>query len=122
MRFHDSKIVAILGLALLMAGSTAWGQTNTQREPTLRERLVAGLQVRRPSELAFIDAVVDTVDRGDLPERLVNRFFFWARNRSSSASQTNRRSRRPIIDFEAGLKVQAKKLRITIKSDPSTSS
>lgn len=120
MRPYRSPITLLLGLALLMGSTTAWGQTNQRREPTLRQRLVAGLQVRRPSEFAFIDAVVDTVDRGDLPERLVDRFFFWARNRSSGKSIYSKRIRRPIIDFQAGLTVQANKLKIAIEADPSS--
>ncbi len=118
MRPNYLRIAIPLSLLLLLEVSTAWSQTIGQREPTLRQRLVVGLQVRRPSEFAFIDAVVDTVDRGDLPERLVNRFFFWARNRPDSRSGRARRPRRAIIDFQAGLTVQAKKLRIEILADP----
>lgn len=118
MRPQPSKIIALLGLILLTVVGNSWGQTIDQREPTFRQRLVAGLQVRRPSEFAFIDAVVDSVERGDLPERLVDRFFFWARNRSDRNLSFAGRPRRPIIDFQAALTFQAKKLKIVIKADP----
>lgn len=83
---------------------------NTRQEPTVRERLVSGLQVRRPSEFAFIDAVIDTANRGELPQKLVDRVFFWARSRPSRGAAPQR----PIIYFQAGLMRIAKKMRITI--------
>ncbi len=93
--------------------SEAAAQT-TKESATFRERLIAGLQVRRPSEFAFIDAVIDTVDRGELPQRLVDRFFFWARSRPATSLATAR----PIIYFEQGLTIQAKKLKIVIAPTP----
>ncbi|TWT88274.1 hypothetical protein Mal64_17530 [Pseudobythopirellula maris] len=110
---------AVLALAAAlpaaMAPSTAVAQTTGNREPTLRERLLYGLEASRPTELAFIDAVADTVDRGELPEKLVDRFFFWSRKR---AERHTSGSRRAIVYFQPALQIQAKKLGITIASDP----
>jgi hypothetical protein len=89
-------------------------QTFDKREPTLRERLTIGLRASRPVELEYIDAVVDTVNRGELPEKVVDRMFFWARSRAPKGDQ----SRRPIIYFQAGLTRVAEKMRVTIESDP----
>lgn len=106
--------------ALLLAFMAApWesplqAQTFDKREPTLRERLTLGLNARRPAELEYIDAVVDTVNRGELPEKIVDRMFFWARSRSPKGDQ----SRRPIIYFQAGLTRVAEKMHVTIESDP----
>ncbi|MGL4513292.1 MAG: hypothetical protein ACRCT8_09405 [Lacipirellulaceae bacterium] len=108
------RIAAATLLLGALATSTAFAQTAASREPTLRERLVAGLQVRRPSEFEFIDAVVDSVERGDLPQRLVDRFFFWARNRPPRSVG----STRPIIYFQAGLTEIAKQQDITIEANP----
>lgn len=105
-------LAALLAAVLALGPGDAAAQT-TDTEPTLRERLVFGLQVRRPSEFAFIDAVVDTVERGDLPERLVDRFFFYARQRTQNRSRT----RRPIIDFQFALSTAAERLRIEIRAD-----
>ncbi|MEN0110052.1 MAG: hypothetical protein AAF805_04965 [Planctomycetota bacterium] len=107
------QAAATLLAAVLLAPVSANAQTS--QEPTLRDRLVAGLQVRRPSEFAFIDSVVDTVDRGELPERLVDRFFFWSRNRVYRSS----RVRRAIIYFQPGLERQARRLGIAIAANPS---
>lgn len=105
----------LVGLtAALALADSATAQTISNREPTLRERLVNGLQVRRPSEFAFIDAVIDTVNRGEISERLVNRFFNWARSRAAKRG----RKRRGIIYFQAGLSEQARKLGISIEADP----
>jgi len=105
----------LLGLlAATMLGTPAPAQTSGRRQPTLRERLVAGLQVRRPSEFAYIDAVIDTVNRGELPVTLVNRVFFWARAKAPSSRSTQR----GIIYFQPGLNRLATRLRIDIEADP----
>lgn len=120
--FCSSKLVTIRVIPLLLVvfsvpalvmPTCVIAQT-TRESATFRERLIAGLQVRRPSEFAFVDAVIDTVDRGELPQRLVDRFFFWARSRPATSVATSR----PIIYFEQGLKIQAKKLKIVIARTP----
>ncbi|TWT38061.1 hypothetical protein KOR34_30290 [Posidoniimonas corsicana] len=104
----------IVALALsLAAGVQAARQGG--KEPTYRERLVLGLQARRPSEVDFVDAVVDTVERGKLPRRLVDRTFFWARERSPE--RNGRKLHRPIIYFQPALTKQAEKLGIKIERD-----
>ena len=117
---HLTRSILALVLISLTVGSTenCSAQTIDNRQATLRERLITGLQVRRPSEFEFIDAVVDTVNRGELPERLVDRFFFWARNKAPKS----RGGHRPIIYFQPGLSIQAAKLRIEIKADPEPAS
>lgn len=74
-----------------------------------------GLQVRRRSERRFIEAVVDTVNRGELSLRLVDRTFFWARSRAPK--QAGKYYRRPIIYFQPALRIQAERLRIDIRRD-----
>lgn len=105
------RVVTLLAVALLLPSKT-FAQTGVS-EPSLREKLVFGLQVRRPSEFDFVDAVVDTVERGELPQSLVERFFFFARTRP----QRRNRARRPIIDFQFALTTAATKLGISIKRD-----
>lgn len=110
---------APLWALLLAAVASLWApnsfaQTFDKREPTLRERLTLGLHARRPAEIEYIDAVVDTVNRGMLPEKVVNRMFFWARQHAPKGDQ----SRRPIIYFQAGLDRVAKSMHIKIESDP----
>ena len=101
-------------VALIGASNWCCAQTIGNREPTFEERLIAGLQVRRPSEFAFINAVVDTVDRGELPQKLVDRFFFWARGKAPRV----RGGHRPIVFFQPALTIQAEKLGIEIAADP----
>lgn len=106
-------LVALLAITLL-AGSTSVAQTTARRAPTLRDRLFLGLQARRPSEIAFLEAVLDTVDRGDLTERAVTRVFAWSRSRQSRG----RAGRRPIILFQAALERIADNLKVEIRADP----
>lgn len=105
---------------LLAAGCVgpAWAQTVANRKPTLEERLTAGLLARRPSEIAYIGAVVDTVNRGELPVKLVDRVFLWARSKAPK----NAVGRRPITYFQAGLDRITAKMRITIAADEAPSS
>jgi hypothetical protein len=115
-RFLRMIATLLVTLTSLGSGAEQLAQTAVKRPP-LRERLTFGLQARLDSEVAFIDAVVDTVNRGELPESLVDRTFFWARKRG--AEQTGlRRHRRPIIYFRPALLAQTNKLDIEIAADP----
>ena len=114
-RFRVSAIIVLALLVTLGAVLTATVEAQTlQKEPTLRERLVTGLQVRRPSEFAYIDAVIDTIERGELPQKLVDKYFFWAREKPARSVATQR----PIIYFEQGLTRAAIKMKIKIAPTP----
>ncbi len=114
-QFRVSAIIVLALLVTLGAVLTATVEAQTlQKEPTLRERLVTGLQVRRPSEFAYIDAVIDTIERGELPQKLVDKYFFWAREKPARSVATQR----PIIYFEQGLTRAAIKMKIKIAPTP----
>ena len=83
---------------------------------TFRDRLIAGLQARRGSEVEFVDAVVLQVRLGKLPERLVNQTFFWSRDRAARPGRTTATAgtRRPIIYFQPVMTAQAKRLGVTL--------
>lgn len=100
-------------LAAAVLGLTPAVAQDGSQELTYKQRLVFGLQARRPTELDFVDAVVDTVNRGELPRKLVDRTFFWARDRSRK--QGGKKARRPIIYFQPALSRQAEKLGIQIR-------
>ena len=88
-----------------------------RRQASLEERLIFGLQARSPSDLRFVEAVVDTVNRRELPQQLVDRTFFWARNRTPQSA--GHFVRRPFIYFRPALEIQASRLRIAIRKTPS---
>ena len=111
--FGIAAALAVCALLLLPAAVDA--QAGASRTVSLKQRLTFGLQARRPSEKQFIDAVVDTVERGRLPVRLVDRTFFWARERAPK--QAGKFARRPIIYFQPALTIQATRLRIDIRQD-----
>jgi hypothetical protein len=79
---------------------------------SLHDRLVVGLKARLKSELAFIDVVVADVAAGELPERLVDETFFWARTHAAQSRMG--RPQRPIVYFQPALVARAKKIGVTL--------
>jgi hypothetical protein len=87
---------------------------STHQGISFRDRLIAGLQARRPSEVEFIDAVVLKVRLGKLPERLVNQTFFWSRDRANRPGHHALGTQRPIIYFQPVMAAQAKRLGVQL--------
>ncbi len=89
-------------------GTFGQSQSTTSLEKaagtTLRQTLEAGLKARRPQEFAFLARVVGKVEDGTLPRSLVESTFFWAR----------RQGRYPLVYFEAGLRLRAKRIGVVI--------
>jgi hypothetical protein len=75
-----------------------------QRQVTLKDILAKELRARRPNEFRFIETVVEMVDQGELPLRMVRSSFLWARNRRPY----------PLVYFEQSLKRQAAAAGISI--------
>jgi hypothetical protein len=107
-------IMAIVGQRAPSAEtqSVASSAGRAQQVAKLRDRLVFGLQARLPSEIAFVELVVEKVQTGKLPQRVVDQTFFWARDRASISR--NGSSRRPIIFFQPAMKARAKRLRVVL--------
>ncbi len=82
------------------------------RPISLRDRLVVGLQARLNSEVIFCDTVAILVQTGQLPQRLVDETFFWARLRA--ASIRNNHKYRPIIYFQPAMRARAGRLHLTL--------
>jgi hypothetical protein len=79
---------------------------------TLRDRLVVGLQARLKSEVAFVELVVAKVRTGQLPQRLVDETFLWARQRAQNGRSN--RIYRPIVFFEPAMRARAKRLKVDL--------
>jgi hypothetical protein len=82
------------------------------RPTSLRDRLVVGLQARLKSEVEFIELVDARVRTGQLPQRVVDETFFWARSRA--AAVRSGRPRRPIIYFQPAMLARAQRLRVSL--------
>jgi hypothetical protein len=82
------------------------------RPISLRDRLVTGLRARLRSEVAFIENVVLRVHAGQIPQRMVDQTFFWARNRATVTR--NGRPQRPIIYFQPAMAARAKRLNVDL--------
>lgn len=85
---------------------------NPAQPQTYQQVLVFGLQAKLPSELAFIDSVVEEVETGKLPARLVDQTYFWARSRSGNS--VFGRASRPIVYFIPALEARIKRLRLDV--------
>ncbi|MEX2308534.1 MAG: hypothetical protein WD738_13115 [Pirellulales bacterium] len=83
-----------------------------QQAVSLRDRLVVGLQARLKSEVDFVELVALRVRNGQLPQRLVDETFFWARQRASSSRGS--RARRPIIFFQPAMRARAERLHVEL--------
>ncbi len=119
----------ILSLALILAAivsgravQRAWaaGAEKIELAPatpnkpiTFRDRLIVGLEARLKSEIAFVDHVVEEVQAGHLPQRIVDQTFFWARQRSEEV-RYGRPPQRPIIYFQPAMRARAKLLRVSL--------
>jgi hypothetical protein len=86
---------------------------NPAQPKTYREVLIYGLQARLPSELAFVDSVVVAVENGQLPPRLVDQTYFWAR--THSGTNMYGRPTRPIIYFIPALQARLKRLHLNVE-------
>jgi hypothetical protein len=88
---------------------------SSSQPQTYRDVLIYGLRARLPTELAYIDSVVDAVEDHKIPAVLVNQTFFWARTRSGEVMYG--RPNRPIIYFIPALNARIKKLGIKVNLD-----
>jgi hypothetical protein len=75
------------------------------RPVSLRDRLIVGLKALRPVEVAYVENVVTKVQIGQLPQRLVDETFFWARERADNGPRGQQR--RPIIYFQPAMTARA---------------
>ncbi len=71
---------------------------------TLEERLEKDLRARRPQEFAFIDSVVEHVEKGKLPLSVVDSTYLWARTKQPI----------PFPYFERALRLRAEKLGVEL--------
>lgn len=104
-------VTGTLLLALLTSLSVSEAQ-NQGRQVTLRQQLTVGLKAVTKPDLAFVDKVVKAVEMGVLPRKLVDSTFLWARDRAARKSYTRRL--RPMVYFQPGLILRAKRLGVKL--------
>jgi hypothetical protein len=106
------SLVALEPAVAIAVESLAVSPGKAQRVVSLRDRLVVGLQARLKSEIAFVELVALRVRTGQLPQRLVDETFLWARQRAGSIR--GGRARRPIIFFQPAMTARAKRLKVVL--------
>jgi hypothetical protein len=104
--------VAIRALAATGTDRVVIIPSRAGRTISLRDRLVVGLQARLKPEVAFVELVAAKVRDGDLPQRLVDETFFWARQRATDPRSG--RKRRPIIFFQPAMRARAQRIRVAL--------
>jgi hypothetical protein len=100
--FSRRTLLALLPAALAWPGGVGRGDTDSKLD--LQETLEKGLKARRRQEFQFIGRVVNLVESGELPEKMVQSTFLWAR----------RKREHPMQYFERALRVQAAKIGVRI--------
>ncbi len=115
---------ARLGLATIVAGILSFGAApvaaqgtveptqNEGRKLSLSQQLRVGLRARTKGDKMFIAKVVALVEQGQLPRRLVDSTFLWARDRASRKSRS--RELRPMVYFRPALVLRAKRIGVKL--------
>jgi hypothetical protein len=115
-----SVLSAIVGGSFLFAQQpvkippvSAFNPTDRDgRQVTLFNQLRVGLKAKTDDDIAFISLVVQKVDSGALPRKMVDATFLWARNRYKLRPSNHQL--RPIVYFKPGLQAQAKKIGVVL--------
>ena len=109
--------VGLLGLAVERsvraddAANVILTPATSDKPATVRDRLIAGLQARLPSEVAFIDQILLAVQNGHLPQRMVDETFFSARQKAADPAHG---PQRPIVYFRPAMVARANALHVTL--------
>lgn len=103
---HSTAVVA-----LALAGVAGSALAQVPRSPALLQRLLVGLKVRTSADRAFVSRVVQLVQLGQLPVKLVDTTYLWARKRAARNSYS---ANNPMIYFRPAMEARAKKLGVTI--------
>ncbi len=86
--------------------ATVTSRTSTGKVATLQQQLEKGLRLRRPNEFAYAERVATLVQQGQLPLKVVQGSFNYARRRDHR--------RYPFVYFQRVLDLRAKKIGVTI--------
>ncbi|MCC6491933.1 MAG: hypothetical protein IT424_02810 [Pirellulales bacterium] len=115
--------LALAGLGFVTAAASSFGPTSARiqargqtdrdgRQVSLYDQLRVGLKAYTKADLAFIELVVQKVEQGKLPRKMVDGTFLWARNRYKDKPGAHRL--RPIVYFQPALTAQAKKIGVAL--------
>lgn len=106
-----ARPLLVVGVAPLVWRIAGPAEAGVPRGPVLEERLVVGLRVKTDSDRQFIARVVELVQAGKLPLRLVDSTYFWAR---SKAAERRNLANNPMVYFRPALIARAARLGIRI--------
>ncbi|NOY30116.1 MAG: hypothetical protein GXP28_08025 [Planctomycetes bacterium] len=108
----------------VLAQQSAVTPASPGRKITLKQQLVVGLKATTTCDRDFLGIVVNLVETGRLPRRLVDSTFLWARDRAARKSRL--RALRPMIYFKPALVLRARRIGVKLPANcpagPSTTS
>jgi len=111
-------LIVLLLIVLVTRGSTSVAQQPNNigpaqgRQITLRRQLTTGLRAFTKADFVFIEKVVKAVELGRLPRKLVDSTFLWSRSRAARKSYSRRL--RPMVYFQPGLTLRAKRIGVIL--------
>ncbi len=108
-------ILTLHGSLPALAQQSAVTPASPGRKITLEEQLKAGLKATTTCDRDFLDIVINLVETGRLPRRLVDSTFLWARDRAARKSRL--RALRPMIYFKPALVLRAKRIGVRLPSN-----
>lgn len=104
-------VIAAGGAAIRAQQSTGGVRPNDSRNSegrqiSLRDQLRVGLKAVTKADFAFIDLIVQKVEAGVLPRKLVDSTFLWARRRVEA--QRRQYYKRPMVYFQPAMVLRAR--------------
>ncbi len=82
------------------------------RQISLRDQLRVGLKAVTKADFAFIDVVVQKVEDGTLPRKVVDSTFLWSRRRVQTQATNYRK--RPMVYFQPALVLRARAIGVVL--------
>jgi hypothetical protein len=82
------------------------------RQISLEDQLRVGLKAVTKADFAFIELVVQKVEVGELPRRLVDSTFLWARRRVQRQRPEYRK--RPMVYFQPALVLRSRAIGVEL--------
>lgn len=106
-----ARPLLLAGLVPLACCAARPASASVPRGPVLEERLVVGLRVKTDADRQFIGRVVELVQAGKLPLKLVDSTYFWAR---AKATQRRNLANNPMVYFRPALVARAARIGVKI--------
>jgi len=100
-------LIGMIAANKLMSADSSVDVESARGVATLKERLMSGLRARTDAEKDYVQEVVNYVQEGKLPIKLVDSTFLWVRKNKATNNY-------PIFYFKRILELRAKTLNLEV--------